>query len=304
MKANNISELIGTTPLVKIHNMVGDDFANIWAKLEYFNPGGSVKDRIALSLIDDAEEKGLIQRGDTLIEPTSGNTGIGLAMVAASKGYKMVITMPESASLERQQIMKAYGAEVILVPPEEGQGMIGAIKVAEKMVNEFGYHMLQQFQNPANPNAHYETTGPEIVKEFPDGLDYFVSAVGTGGTITGTGRYLKKHIPGIEIIALEPAKSPVLSGGKPGKHKIAGMGAGFITEIMDTNVYDRLIQISDEDAFDTSVRLAKEEGIFAGISSGAAMYGALEVAKGNRGKNLVVIFPDTGERYLSTGLFK
>lgn len=303
-KVSNITELVGDTPIVRFNKVVEDGSATVWGKLEYYNPAGSVKDRIGLSMIVDAEEKGLLKPGDTIIEPTSGNTGISLAFVAAQRGYKLVLTMPETMTQERRDLLKAYGAEIVLVKPEEGPGMTGAIKRAEKLAAEHGYFMPQQFKNPANPYIHEKTTGPEIVKAFSDtGLDYFVSGIGTGGTITGAGKVLKENFPGIKLYAVEPENSPVLSGGTPGKHTIQGIGAGFVPEVLDTKIYDGIIQVSDEDARETTRRIAKEEGILLGISSGAAAYVALQVAKGKNDKQLLVILPDTGERYLSTGLF-
>ncbi|NQU98466.1 cysteine synthase A [Candidatus Woesearchaeota archaeon] len=306
MKVNNITELVGNTPIIKLNKLADKDSATTWGKLEHYNPAGSVKDRIGLNMILDAEKKGLLKPGDAIIEPTSGNTGIALAFVSAQRGYKLILTMPETMSKERRDMLKAYGAELVLVKPEEGPGMTGAIKRAEKLAKENNYFMPQQFQNLANPEIHEKTTGPEIVEEFKYiGLDYFVAGIGTGGTITGAGKVLREAFPGIKIYAVEPEGSPMLSAGKAGKHKIQGIGAGFVPSILDTSIYDKIIQVSDEDAKNTAQRIAKEEGILVGISSGAAVYAALQVAK-NKGedKNLVVILPDTGERYLSTGLFE
>ncbi len=304
MKADDITQLIGNTPLVRLNRVVDRDSSAVWAKLESFNPAGCIKERIGLSMIEAAEKAGRIKPGDTIVEPTSGNTGIGLAMVAAVRGYKVVLTMPESVSEERRDILRAFGAEVLLVPAEEGPGMTGAIRRAESLVGEKGYYMPQQFKNPANPAAHAKTTGPEIAREFPDGLDYFVAGIGTGGTITGAGRYLKRQYPNLKVYAVEPQSSPVLSGGEPGKHAIQGIGAGFVPEILDRSVYDEVIKVSDEDAMQMAKRLAAEEGILAGVSSGAAVHAAVQVARGKgESKSLVVILPDTGERYLSTGLF-
>jgi cysteine synthase A len=304
-KVNNITELVGDTPVVRLNRVVEDGSATVWCKLEYYNPAGSVKDRIGLSMIVDAERKGLLKPGDTIVEPTSGNTGIALAFVAAQRGYRLVLTMPETMSQERRDLLVAYGAELVLVKPEEGPGMTGAIKRAEQLAQEQGYFMPQQFKNPANPQIHEATTGPEVVEAFKDtGLDFFVSGVGTGGTITGAGKILRQKFPDIKIYAVEPKNSPVLSGGKAGKHVIQGIGAGFVPEILNTKIYDGIIQVGDEDARETSRRIAKEEGILVGISSGAAAYAALQIAKGKgRDKHLLVILPDTGERYLSTGLF-
>ncbi|MFT5367677.1 MAG: cysteine synthase A [Candidatus Latescibacterota bacterium] len=305
-KVNDVTQLIGDTPVVRLNGVGGEGDATLWAKLEFFNPGGSVKDRIGLSMIREAEERGGLKPGDTIIEPTSGNTGIGLAMVAAVRGYKVIFTMPAAMSQERRDLLSAYGAELVLVQPGEGPGMTGAIKKAEELAKENGYFMPQQFNNLANPTAHENTTGPEIVEAFQDtGLDYFVSGIGTGGTITGAGRVLRKHFPDIKIYAVEPSGSPVLSGGQPGKHTIQGIGAGFIPDILDTEIYDEIIQVNDEDAVETTQALAAKEGILVGKSSGAAAWAALQVAKDQGAdKHVLVILPDTGERYLSTDLFK
>jgi cysteine synthase A len=297
--ANNILELIGNTPLVKLNNIVESDMAQILAKLEFFNPAGSVKDRICLSMIEDAEQRGLLKPGYTIIEPTSGNTGIGLAMVAAVKGYKCILTMPETMSLERIYILRSYGAEVILTSGAEG--MQGAIKKAEELLRKSrNSFMPQQFKNKANPEIHRKTTVEEIIKATDGKIDAFVAGVGTGGTITGVGEVLKKKDPKIKIIAVEPKASAVLSGGEPGPHKIQGIGAGFVPEVLNRSVIDEIIQVADDDAFRISKRLAKEEGLFVGVSSGAAVWAALKVAKdlGN-GKVVVVVLPDTGERYFS-----
>jgi cysteine synthase A len=304
-KVNSITELVGDTPIVRLNRIIEEGSATVWCKLEYYNPAGSVKDRIGLSMIVDAEKRGLLKPGDTIVEPTSGNTGIALAFVAAQRGYRLVLTMPETMSQERRDLLSAYGAELVLVKPEEGPGMTGAIKRAEQLAKEHGYFMPQQFKNSANPQIHERTTGPEIVAAFKDtGLDFFVSGVGTGGTITGAGKILRQNFPQIKIYAVEPKNSPVLSGGKPGKHAIQGIGAGFVPEILNTKIYDGVIQVSDDDARETARRIAKEEGILVGISSGAAAYAGLLIAKGKgRDKHLLVILPDTGERYLSTGLF-
>lgn len=297
--AQNVTELIGQTPMVRLNNIVPEDSAHILAKLEMFNPGGSVKDRVCLAMIDDAEKKGLLKKGSTVIEPTSGNTGIGLAMIAAVRGYKCILTMPETMSLERIYILKSYNAEVVLTSGVEG--MQGAIKKAEqlhkKIPNSF---MPQQFRNPANPEAHRKTTAKEILDVTRGNIDAFVAGVGTGGTITGVGEALKKHNSNIKIFAVEPETSAVLSGKQPGPHKIQGIGAGFIPEILDSKVIDQVIPVSDSNAFKTSRRLAGEEGLFVGISSGAACWAALKVAADlGKGKNVVVILPDTGERYFS-----
>lgn len=297
--AKDITELIGETPTVRLNRMVGPDSAEILAKLENFNPGGSVKDRICFSMIEDAEKKGLLKKGSTIIEPTSGNTGIGLAMIAAVKGYRCILAMPETMSLERIYILKSYGAEVILTSGVEG--MQGAIKKAEALLKKTpNSYMPQQFKNNANPEIHRKATAKEILEVTGGVLDAFVAGVGTGGTITGVGEVLKKHNPKIKIIAVEPKNSAVLSGRPAGPHKIQGIGAGFVPEILNRSVIDEIIQVDDDDAFKTTSRLAKEEGLFVGISSGAAVYAALKVAKVlGRGKRIVTILPDTGERYFS-----
>ena len=285
--------------MVKIKKLPGADSARVFAKLELFNPGGSVKDRIALSMIDAAEKKNLLKRDSTVVEPTSGNTGIGLAMVCAVRGYRCVLTMPETMSPERIKILKLFGAEVVLTPGKEG--MRGAIEKAESIVNETPHsYMPQQFKNPANPDIHRRTTGPEIWEQTGGKVDVFVAGVGTGGTITGAGEYLKKQNPAVKIVAVEPARSAVLSGKQPGPHRIQGIGAGFIPEVLNIDVIDEIITVADEDAYEMSVLIASREGILCGISSGAAMCGALKAAKDiGRGRNVVVILPDTGERYLS-----
>ena len=297
--AQDISELIGATPMVKLNRLVEQDAAQILAKLENFNPGGSVKDRICLSMIEDAEKKGLLKKGATIIEPTSGNTGIGLAMIAATKGYKCILTMPETMSLERIYILKSFGAEVVLTPGLDG--MTGAIKKAEQLLKKTpNSFMPQQFNNPANPEIHRETTAKEILAVTAGNLDAFVAGVGTGGTITGVGEVLKKHNPKIKVVAVEPKNSAVLSGKQPGPHKIQGIGAGFVPEILNRKVIDQIIQVDDNDAFSTAARLAKEEGLFVGISAGAAVFASLQVARNiGKGKTVVVILPDTGERYFS-----
>lgn len=303
---HSLLELVGHTPLLQLHRWEEKEhtLAHLFVKIESFNPASSIKDRIAKKMIEDAEEKGVLQPGSTIIEPTSGNTGIGLAFIAASKGYRLIITMPETMSEERKKMMRAYGAELILT--EGKKGMKGAIEKAESLSREIPHSIiLSQFSNPANPAAHYQTTGPEIYADLDGNIDLFVAGVGTGGTITGAGRYLKEKIPAIEIVAVEPESSPVLSQGIAGSHRIQGIGAGFVPPILDTKIYQQVITVSDEHAFQTARELAKREGILVGISSGAALYAAIELAKKeeNRGKNIVVILPDTGERYLSTSLF-
>jgi cysteine synthase A len=303
----NITQLIGDTPLVRLNRVVPEGSAEIYVKLEFQNPGASVKDRIAISMIEAAEREGKLKPGDTIIEPTSGNTGIGLAMVCAAKGYKAIIVMPETMSLERRNLLRAYGAQLVLTPGAEG--MKGAIKRAEEILAENpGYFMPQQFKNQANVKIHRETTGPEIVEAIKshDGkLDAFVAGIGTGGTITGAGEVLKQNFPNIKIYAVEPAASPVLSQGKAGPHKIQGIGAGFVPDILNTNIYDGIITVENEEAFETSRRVAKEEGILGGISSGAAIFAALKVAKElGPGKRVVAIVPSNGERYLSTPLYQ
>ena len=297
--AENVLELIGQTPLVRLRRIVPGGSAEVLAKLESLNPGGSVKDRICLSMIEDAENKGLLNENSVIVEPTSGNTGIGLAMVCAVKGYKLILTMPETMSLERRYILSRYGAEIILTSGVEG--MAGAVKKAEEIVRETPHaFMPQQFNNPANPEVHRKTTAKEILNATEEQLDAFVAGVGTGGTVTGVGEILKKKNPKIKIIAVEPESSNVLSGGKAGPHRIQGIGAGFIPKVMNRHIPDRLITVSDEEAYETSKRLVKEEGLFVGISAGAACWAALLVAKElGKGKRVVVIFPDTGERYFS-----
>ncbi|RSK25507.1 cysteine synthase A [Bacillus sp. HMF5848] len=300
---NSIAELIGQTPIVKLQRLVEEDMADVYLKLEYMNPGSSVKDRIALSMIESAEEGGHLKAGDTLIEPTSGNTGIGLAMVAAAKGYKAILVMPDTMSMERRNLLRAYGAELVLTPGSEG--MKGAIKKAEELAEEHGYFMPQQFKNAANPKVHRETTGKEIVTQMGDQLDAFISGVGTGGTITGAGEVIKNTYPAVKIYAVEPTDSPVLSGGNPGPHKIQGIGAGFVPDILNTEIYEGVIQVKNEEAFEYARRAAREEGILGGISSGAAIYAALNVAKElGKGKKVLAVIPSNGERYLSTPLYQ
>lgn len=287
--ANSVYDLIGNTPVVKLNRLVDEDSAEVYVKLEYMNPGSSVKDRIALAMIEDAEEKGLLKEGDTLIEPTSGNTGIGLAMVAAAKGIKAILVMPDTMSSERRNLLRAYGAELVLTPGAEG--MKGAIKKAEELAEEHGYFMPQQFNNPANSEVHRRTTGKEIAEQFGDGLDAFIAGIGTGGTITGAGEVLKEKNPSIKIFAVEPTDSPVLSGGKPGPHKIQGIGAGFVPKILNTEIYDEIITVKNEEAFEFARKAAREEGILGGISSGAAICAALQVAKKlGKGKKFSLFF--------------
>lgn len=303
----SIDQLIGGTPLLRLTNIEKKDSlkATVLGKLEYLNPAGSVKDRVGKAMIDDAEEKGLLKPGSVIIEPTSGNTGIGLAAVAAARGYRMIIVMPDTMSVERRQIMKAYGAEVVLTDGK--RGMAGAIEKADQLAKEIpGSIVAGQFVNPANPAAHRATTGPEIWNDTDGTVDIFVAGVGTGGTITGTGEYLKEKNPDIRIVAVEPAGSPVLSGGKPGPHGLQGIGGGFVPEVLNTAIYDEIITVTDEQACETARRIGREEGVLVGISSGAAAWAALEVAKRpeNAGRTIVVLLPDTGDRYLSTELFK
>ncbi|XJZ28985.1 cysteine synthase A [Bacillota bacterium Lsc_1132] len=299
---NSVADLVGQTPIVKLNRLVDENSAEVYLKLEYFNPGSSVKDRIGLAMIETAEEQGVIKPGDTIIEPTSGNTGIGLAMIAAAKGYKAVFVMPETMSLERRNLLRAYGAELVLTPGPEG--MKGAIAKAEELVQQHGYFLPQQFNNQANPEVHRRTTGKEIVEQM-DQLDAFVAGIGTGGTITGAGSVLREKFPEIKIYAVEPKDSPVLSGGNPGPHKLQGLGAGFVPQVLDTDVYDEVIQVEAENAFEYARRAAREEGVLGGISSGAAIYAAVEVAKKlGKGKKVLAIVPDNGERYLSTPLYQ
>ncbi|GAA0504220.1 cysteine synthase A [Salinibacillus aidingensis] len=298
----NIVDVIGNTPIVKLNGVGNENSADIYVKLEYMNPGSSVKDRIAKAMIEDAEKKGELKPGDTIIEPTSGNTGIGLAMVAAAKGYRTILTMPDTMSKERRNLLRAYGAELVLTPGSEA--MKGAIAKAEELKNEHGYFMPQQFDNEANPRVHAETTGKEIVKQMGDQLDAFISGIGTGGTITGAGEVLKENYDNVKLYAVEPENSPVLSGGKPGPHKIQGIGAGFVPEVLDTKVYDDVITVANESAFETAREIAKSQGILGGISSGAAVYAAKKVAKElGKGKKVLAILPSNGERYLSTPLY-
>ena len=304
---NSFLDLVGNTPLVRVNNLIKKDElkADVLAKLEYFNPAGSVKDRIAKEMIQDALEKGLINENTTLIEPTSGNTGIGLSAVATALNLKIIITMPETMSVERRNLMKAYGAELVLTPGSEG--MKGAIAKAKELASQIENSFIPgQFENPANPTAHYKTTGPEIYEQTEGKVDIFVAEVGTGGTISGIGKYLKEKNPEVKVVAVEPASSPVLSTGKGGAHKIQGIGAGFVPETLDTKIYDEIITVENEDAFATGKEMAKTEGILVGISSGAALYAAKELAKReeNAGKTIVVLLPDGGDRYLSTPLIQ
>ena len=304
---NSFLDLVGNTSLVRVNNLIKKDElkADVLAKLEYFNPAGSVKDRIAKEMIQDALEKGLINENTTLIEPTSGNTGIGLSAVATALNLKIIITMPETMSVERRNLMKAYGAELVLTPGSEG--MKGAIAKAKELASQIeNSFILGQFENPANPTAHYKTTGPEIYEQTEGKVDIFVAGVGTGGTISGIGKYLKEKNPEVKVVAVEPASSPVLSTGKGGAHKIQGIGAGFVPETLDTKIYDEIITVENEDAFATGKEMAKTEGILVGISSGAALYAAKELAKReeNAGKTIVVLLPDGGDRYLSTPLIQ
>mgnify|MGYP004690877277 FL=1 len=299
-------QLIGHTPLLELTHLEKAEGlkAKILAKLEYFNPAGSAKDRVAKAMIDDAEAKGLLKEGSVIIEPTSGNTGIGLAAVAAARGYRTIIVMPDTMSVERRQLMKAYGAELVLT--EGAKGMSGAIAKAEQLAKEIpGGFVAGQFVNPANPEAHRQTTGPEIWEDTDGKVDIFVAGVGTGGTITGVGEYLKSKNPNVKIVAVEPAGSPVLSGGKPGPHKVQGIGAGFVPQVLNTSVYDEIIPVENEDAFQIGRRIGSTEGVLVGISSGAAAWAALQLAKRpeNEGKTIVALLPDTGDRYLSTELF-
>ena len=299
-------QLIGKTPLLELTHIekAHDLKAKILAKLEYFNPAGSVKDRIAKAMIDDAEQKGLLREGSVIIEPTSGNTGIGLASVAAARGYRIIIVMPETMSVERRQLIKAYGAELVLT--EGAKGMKGAIAKADELAKEIPNSFVPgQFVNPANPRAHFETTGPEIWEDTDGKVDYFVAGVGTGGTITGTGEFLKSKNPAVKVVAVEPKTSAVLSTGVAGPHKIQGIGAGFVPDVLDTKVYDEIIPVDNDDAFQTGKEFGRREGVLVGISSGAAVWAAIELAKRteNAGKTIVVLLPDTGDRYLSTPLF-
>ncbi|MDR3049627.1 MAG: cysteine synthase A [Elusimicrobiota bacterium] len=302
----NLTDLIGKTPLLRLKNFETKEgiSAKLIGKLEYFNPAGSVKDRIAKAMLDDAEKTGLLKKGSVIIEPTSGNTGIGLASVAAARGYRIILTMPETMSVERRNLLKAYGAELVLT--EGAKGMKGAIEKADELAKTTPNSFIPgQFVNPANPAIHKATTGPEVWEDTDGKIDFFVSGIGTGGTISGAGEFLKSKNPNIKIIAVEPAASPVLSQGKAGSHKIQGIGAGFVPKTLNTEIYDEIIAVSNEDAFETGKKVARDEGLLIGISSGAALFAGLQLAKreGNKDKNIIVILPDTGERYLSTPLF-
>lgn len=303
----SVEELIGRTPLMEIRNIEKEEGleARVLVKLEYLNPAGSVKDRIARNMIQDAEEKGLLKPGATIIEPTSGNTGIGLASIAASKGYRLILTMPETMSVERRNILKAYGAEIVLT--QGARGMTGAIEKAEELAKEIpGSFLTRQFENPANPETHRKTTGPEIWEDTDGKVDILVAGVGTGGTISGTGEYLKSQNPQVKVVAVEPSDSPVLSGGAAGPHKLQGIGAGFVPKALNTRIYDEILTLGSEESFAAAKLLAHKEGILVGISSGAALHGAIELAKRpeNKGKTIVVILPDSGDRYYSTPLFE
>lgn len=301
---NSVTELIGKTPIVKLNKLVPEDSADVFVKLEFFNPGGSVKDRIALSMIEKAEHDGLLKPGDTIIEPTSGNTGIGLSMVGVAKGYKVIIVMPETMSIERRLLMKGYGAELILTPGVDG--ISGSIREAERLAKENGYFLPLQFENEANPLVHEKTTGPEIHQAFGvNGLDAFVAGIGTGGTITGAGRELKRVYPKIELVGVEPAESAILEGKEAGPHKIQGIGTGFVPKTLDTSVYDKVLSLTGDEAMETAREVGRKEGILVGISSGAAIAAALKVAKElGKGKKVLAVVPDNGERYLSTALYQ
>lgn len=300
-----ITDMVGATPLLELREYASANRckARILAKLEYRNPAGSVKDRVAVRMIDEAEKAGILHKGDVIIEPTSGNTGIGLACVAAARGYRLIITMPETMSMERRKLLSAYGAELVLTPASKGTK--GAIRKANELADEIGGFVPSQFTNPYNPQAHYDTTGPEIWEDTEGKVDIFVAGVGTGGTITGTGKYLKEKNPAVKIVAVEPAGSPVLSDGIPGRHKIQGIGAGFVPDTLDIEIYDEIIAVSDEDAYLTCRELVRTEGALCGVSSGAALYAAKNLAERpeNEGKTIVVLLPDSGERYLSMGVF-
>ncbi|GEN57951.1 cysteine synthase [Halolactibacillus alkaliphilus] len=301
--AQSMTDLIGRTPIVKLNRLTGPEDAEVYAKLEYMNPGSSVKDRIANAMIEQAEKDGYIKPGDTIVEPTSGNTGIGIAMVAAAKGYKAVLIMPDTMSLERRNLLRAYGAELVLTPGSKG--MKGAIQKAEELRDAHGYFMPQQFENKANPTIHKLTTGPEIVEAMGDQLDAFVSGIGTGGTISGAGEVLRNHYPDIDIYAVEPENSAVLSGREPGPHKIQGIGAGFIPGTLNTEVYNKIFTVTNEQAYETAREAARLEGLLGGVSSGAALYAAKEIAKKlGKGKKVLAIIPSNGERYLSTPLYQ
>jgi cysteine synthase A len=299
--AGSVLDLVGNTPLVRLRRVVPDGAAEVLGKLESASPGGSVKDRIALSMIEDAEARGALKPGDTIVEPTSGNTGVGLAMVAAVKGYRLILTMPEDMSVERRKLFTRFGAELILTPAIEG--MSGAVFAAQELVDKHGYFMPQQFNNPANPEVHRRTTALEILKATGGRLDAFVAGVGTGGTITGVGEVLKRELPGLLVVAVEPARSPVLAGGKAGLHAIQGIGASFVPTVLNRDIYDELIAVSDEDALAMTARLTKEEGLLVGVSAGGNVFAAIGIARRlGAGKRVVTVLPDTGERYLSVNL--
>jgi len=300
----SVTELVGHTPIVKLNKVVGEDSADVYVKLEFYNPGSSVKDRIALAMIEKAKKDGSLKAGNTIVEPTSGNTGIGLAMIGAAKGYRVVIVMPETMSIERRKLMQAYGAELILTPGSEG--ITGSINKAKELAEQEGYFMPLQFENPANPEIHEKTTGKEIENAFESkGLDAFVAGIGTGGTITGAGRELKRVYPDLKIYGVEPAESAILEGGQPGPHKIQGIGTGFVPKVLDTEIFDQAIAVSSEDAMATAREVGRKEGLLVGISSGAAIHAALKVAKElGKGKKVLAIVPDNGERYLSTALYQ
>lgn len=300
----SVTELVGHTPIVKLNKVVGEDSADVYVKLEFYNPGSSVKDRIALAMIEKAEKDGSLKAGNTIVEPTSGNTGIGLAMIGAAKGYRVVIAMPETMSIERRKLMQAYGAELILTQGSEG--ITGSINKAKELAEQEGYFMPLQFENPANPEIHEKTTGKEIENAFESkGLDAFVAGIGTGGTITGAGRELKRVYPDLKIYGVEPAESAILEGGQPGPHKIQGIGTGFVPKVLDTEIFDQAIAVSSEDAMATAREVGRKEGLLVGISSGAAIHAALKVAKElGKGKKVLAIVPDNGERYLSTALYQ
>lgn len=301
--ANNVTELIGNTPVVKLNRLTGENDADVYLKLEYMNPGSSVKDRIGLAMIEAAERDGRLKEGDTIVEPTSGNTGIGLAMVAAAKGYPAVLVMPETMSMERRNLLRAYGAELVLTPGPDGMG--GAISKANELAEEKGYFMPQQFENEANPKIHRETTGRELLDQIDGPIDSFVSGIGTGGTISGAGGLLKEHYPEMRIVGIEPADSPILNGGNKGPHKIQGIGAGFVPGTLNTDIYDEVAVATTEQSFEYARRAAREEGILGGISSGSAIYVALQEAKKlGKGKKVVAVIPSNGERYLSTPLYQ
>lgn len=301
--ANSIADLIGNTPIVKLNRLVGSEDAEVYAKLEYMNPGSSVKDRIALAMIEAAEKTGDLKEGATIIEPTSGNTGIGIAMVAAIKGYRAILVMPDTMSLERRNLLRAYGADLILTPGSGG--MNAAIKKAKDLSEEHGYFMPQQFENEANPNVHEKTTGREIVEQMGDQLDAFVSGIGTGGTITGAGRVLKEKYKDIKLYAVEPTDSAILSGKEPGPHKIQGIGAGFVPKVLDTELYDEIFTVTNDQAYETAREAARLEGLLGGVSAGAAIYAATQIAKKlGKGKKVLAIIPSNGERYLSTPLYQ